>query len=182
MGLSVESFSLPHSFQLDSNWTQFLLKSILVHPNWRTGSPVDSGGLQSSWQSGGLHWTAVHLNPLDSTRLHRTPPDWGGLIPMGWHCLVMRSNHPLPNVGPSLCIPPPPLPPFAAAVRERPYGLSEAHSLLPTTPCHRRCRQPLHVIAAAANHATSSSPLPCRPPTSSTAMSTTATSSTATLS
>src|SRR6266446_3043172 len=111
--------SSPFPSPTESSWTpvdsgglhrtQFLLKSILVHPNWRTGSPVDSGGLQSSWQSGGLHWTAVHLNSLDSTRLHQTPPDWGGLIPMGWHCLVTRSNHPLPNIGPSLfvCLPPP---------------------------------------------------------------------------
>src|SRR5713101_6206896 len=84
-----ESFSLPHRIQLDSNWTQFLLKSILVHPNWRTGSPVDSSGLQSSWQSGGLHWTAVHLNPLDSTGLHQTPPGSTGLGRTDSHGLAL---------------------------------------------------------------------------------------------
>ena len=47
-----------HRTPLDSNWTQFLLKSILVHPNWRTGSLVDSGGL--------------HQTPPDSTGLGRT--------------------------------------------------------------------------------------------------------------
>src|SRR5437879_3907203 len=74
---------------VDSNWTWFPARSEIVPaklPDCQSGglqldsspvgSPVDSTGLQSSWQSSGLHWTD---SPQESTRLQWTPVDSAGL-------------------------------------------------------------------------------------------------------
>src|SRR5437016_9973333 len=90
--LPTESFSLPPIIRLDSTGlhrTMLPAKSNMgpaklggLTVRW---TPVDSSPVGNPVDSTGL---TVRRNPPDSTRLHRTPPDWGGLIPTGRHCLV----------------------------------------------------------------------------------------------